>query len=87
MKYSDDKRAIIDYVAKKGETEPKRIFDGTFAELRQIHGKDFDGFNERSAFYIEDEKGNKEEVGIVKMTLSHPLSPDEKENIYVVRPL
>ena len=81
MENSNDKRIIIDYVEKDNQTNSKRIIDSTYGELRKARGEDFDGFSEHSAFPIQDENGNKELVGIIKITKKF------KEDIYVVSPL
>lgn len=85
MKYSDEKRAIINYVSKLNESKPTKIFDGTFAELREMLGADFDGFSERSVFPIQNENGKTEKVEIVKMT-TNPFS-NEVVNEYTVSPI
>lgn len=87
MKISDEKRMVLDYVSKNSETEPKRIFDGTYGEFRKIHGEDFNGFSERDSFILQDENGNNEKVGIIKIKKSHPESSNSNQDEFVVRPI
>lgn len=77
MENSNDKKIIIDYVEKDNQTNSKRIIDSTYGELRKTRGEDFDGFSKHSAFPIQDENGNKELVGIIKITEKF------KEDIYM----
>ncbi|PCF77665.1 hypothetical protein B4W74_12805 [Staphylococcus intermedius] len=87
MKISNEKRVVINYVSNTDTKESKRIFDGTYGELRKIHGEDFNGFSERDAFILKDENGNEEKVGIFKMKTSHPASSDSIKDEFTVRPL
>ncbi|MCE5008400.1 hypothetical protein [Staphylococcus equorum] len=87
MKISDEKRMIINYVSKNDTTESKRVFDGTYGEWRKIAGEDFDGFSETDAFILQDENGNKEKVGIVKINTSLPASSNSIKDEYTVQPI
>ncbi|NWN86817.1 MAG: hypothetical protein HLX47_13190 [Staphylococcus sp.] len=87
MKISDAKRMVLDYVSKNDETESKRIFDGTYGEFRKIHGEDFNGFSKRDSFFLQDENGNEEKVGITEIKNSHPESSDSIKDEFVVRPI
>ncbi|HDD0942716.1 TPA: hypothetical protein O9783_002754 [Staphylococcus aureus] len=81
MRISDGKKVIINYVSKTDKTDSKVIFNGTYGELRKIHGENFNGFSERDSFMLGEER-----VKNIKMITSHPASPDSIKDEYFFQP-
>ncbi len=87
MNISNGKKIVIDYISNGDNENVERIFEGTYGDLRKIIGEDFNGFDERFAFTLQKPDGTKEQVGVQKMTLSHPFSDDSIVDKITVKPI
>lgn len=87
MKISDKKKVVIDYTSNGDLTNLERIFEGTYGDLRKIHGEDFNGFTDDYAFTFQKQDGTKEKVSIEKKITSHPSSSDSIQDEVIISPI